>query len=97
MKAIVQNAYGASEVLRLAEVEKPQAKAGQALVRVHATRPWAMPSRGTCGERWSSRFPEDRRPSSGLDLNGVGVPGDDAPRPAGAGRSRPCTVAVPLC
>lgn len=37
MKAIVCSAYGGPEVLRLEEVETPRAKAGEVLVRVHAT------------------------------------------------------------
>jgi NADPH:quinone reductase-like Zn-dependent oxidoreductase len=37
MKAIVCTAYGGPDVLRLEEVEKPRAKAGEVLVRVHAT------------------------------------------------------------
>jgi len=37
MKAIVFNAYGSPEVLKLEEVEKPQPKEGQALIRIHAT------------------------------------------------------------
>jgi len=37
LKAIVQNAYGSSAVLALAEVAKPAVKNGEVLIRVHAT------------------------------------------------------------
>jgi NADPH:quinone reductase-like Zn-dependent oxidoreductase len=37
MKAIVCTAYGGPDVLKLEEVEKPRSKAGEVLVRVHAT------------------------------------------------------------
>jgi NADPH:quinone reductase-like Zn-dependent oxidoreductase len=37
MKAIVCTAYGGPDVLKLEEVEKPRPKAGEVLVRVHAT------------------------------------------------------------
>ena len=36
MKAIVQHAYGSSDVLRLHDIDKPQLKADGVLVRVHA-------------------------------------------------------------
>ena len=37
MKAIICTAYGSPDVLQLQEVEKPQPKADQTLIRVHAT------------------------------------------------------------
>ena len=37
MKAIICTAYGSPEVLKLQEVEKPQLKADQTLIRVYAT------------------------------------------------------------
>src|SRR5919198_3390815 len=36
MKAVVRDAYGSVDVLRLAEVDKPVAGDGEVLVRVHA-------------------------------------------------------------
>src|ERR671932_146171 len=36
MRAVVRDAYGSVDVLRLAEVEKPVAGEGEVLVRVHA-------------------------------------------------------------
>ena len=36
MKAIVQDAYGSSDVLKLREIEKPEIADGEVLVRVHA-------------------------------------------------------------
>src|SRR5437016_928598 len=36
MKAIVRDAYGSAEVLRLAEIDKPVAGEGEVLLRVHA-------------------------------------------------------------
>ena len=36
MKAIVQRAYGCSDVLRLHDIDKPQLKADGVLARVHA-------------------------------------------------------------
>jgi NADPH:quinone reductase-like Zn-dependent oxidoreductase len=36
MKAIVRDAYGSVDVLRLAEIDKPVASEGEVLVRAHA-------------------------------------------------------------
>src|SRR5918911_3457865 len=36
MRAVVRDAYGSADVLRLAEVDKPVAGDGEVLVRVHA-------------------------------------------------------------
>ena len=52
MKAIVCTAYGGPDVLKLEEVEKPRPRAGEVLVRVHAT----TASRADCEIRRSS-FP----------------------------------------
>jgi NADPH:quinone reductase-like Zn-dependent oxidoreductase len=37
MKAVLINRYGSAEVLQYADVEKPQIKSDQLLVKVHAT------------------------------------------------------------
>jgi NADPH:quinone reductase-like Zn-dependent oxidoreductase len=37
MKAAVHTSYGPPDVVQIAEVEKPAVKAGELLVRVHAT------------------------------------------------------------
>ncbi len=56
MKAIVQNAYGSPEVLRLAEVEKPAVKAGEVLVRAHASSINAGDYFSMRGSPWLVRF-----------------------------------------
>jgi len=77
MQAIVQDEYGdPSDVLRLAEVEKPEPQAGEVLVRVHA----AGVDRGVwhivTGLPYPIRlagygFRRPKRPSPGMDLAGV--------------------------
>jgi NADPH:quinone reductase-like Zn-dependent oxidoreductase len=56
MKAIVQNAYGSPEVLRLAEVDKPTVKDGEVLVRVRATSVNAGDYFTMRGNPWLLRF-----------------------------------------
>jgi NADPH:quinone reductase-like Zn-dependent oxidoreductase len=56
MKAIVQNAYGGPEVLKLAEVDKPIIKKNDVLVRVHATAINAGDYFSMKGSPWLARF-----------------------------------------
>ena len=76
MKAIVQDVYGSADVLKLAEIEKPEPAEGEVLVRVHA----AGVDRGVwhlmTGEPYLMRIlgfglhgPKARVP--GMDLAGV--------------------------
>src|SRR4051812_42874606 len=44
MRALVRDAYGSVDVLRLAEVDKPVADDGEVLVRVHAAQPPPLPA-----------------------------------------------------
>ncbi len=60
MRAVVHDRYGAPDVLRLAEVERPVPKEDQVLVRIHAT----TLSRTDCG--WRSADPFVSRLFTGL-------------------------------
>jgi NADPH:quinone reductase-like Zn-dependent oxidoreductase len=53
MKAAVRTRYGPPEVVRLQEVDKPTAREGELLVRVHAT----TVNRTDCGYRSGRRYP----------------------------------------
>ena len=76
MKAIVQDAYGGPEVLRLADIDPPRIAADEVLVRVHAAsvhpdvwhvmtgRPWILRLMGSGLRRPKRRVP-------GTDLAGV--------------------------
>lgn len=56
MKAIVQNAYGSSEVLTLKEVADPVVKDNDVLVRVHAAAVNAGDYFSMTGSPWLARF-----------------------------------------
>lgn len=76
MRAIVQNAYGSVDVLRLAEIDKPDIAADEVLVKVHA----AGMDRGTwhnmTGQPYLMRimgfgFRAPKNPVAGLDVAGT--------------------------
>ena len=75
MKAVVHDRYGPPEVLRVEEVERPVPKAGEVLVKVHAT----SVTRSDCGHRgadpfFSRAFTGLRRPKqriTGTEFAGV--------------------------
>jgi NADPH:quinone reductase-like Zn-dependent oxidoreductase len=56
MKAIVQNSYGAPDVLELREVDKPVVKENDVLVRVHASTVNAGDIFTMRGSPWIARF-----------------------------------------
>jgi NADPH:quinone reductase-like Zn-dependent oxidoreductase len=56
MKAIVQNAYGGPEVLKLAEVDKPVVKENDVLIRVHASAINAGDYFSMRGSPWAARL-----------------------------------------
>lgn len=74
MKAIVYEQYGGPEVLKLAEVEKPQPKADEVLVEVHASAVNAADWRLMRAEPFLVRFEtglfKPKRPILGADLAG---------------------------
>lgn len=74
MKAIVQNHYGSPGLLELKEVDKPQVKEDQVLVRVHATALNAGDYFSMKGSPWLARFsvgfPRPRDYILGWDLAG---------------------------
>ena len=74
MKAIVQNHYGSPGLLELKEVDKPQVKEDQVLVRVHAAALNAGDYFSMQGSPWLARFsvgfPRPRDYILGWDLAG---------------------------
>ena len=91
MKAIVQNAYGGPEVLKLAEIKKPGINEKQVLIRVYASAINAGDYFSMRGKPWAARFnvgfPKPKNYIPGWDVAGrveaVGVavtrfkPGDE--------------------
>ena len=75
MKAIVQNDYGTSDVLRLAEVSLPEMKDNQVLVRVKAASINAGDVFAMRGDPWPIRltagFPKPKDYILGWDMAGV--------------------------
>lgn len=75
MKAIVQNDYGSSDLLKLKEIEKPSVKNNEILVRVHAASIHSGDYFGMRGEPFVARFavgfpkPKDYIP--GFDISGT--------------------------
>lgn len=86
MRAIVQDAYGSADVLRLAEIDEPDIAANEVLVKVHA----AGLDRGTLhsltGKPYLMRimgfgFRGPKNPVAGLDVAGtVEAVGSDVTR-----------------
>jgi NADPH:quinone reductase-like Zn-dependent oxidoreductase len=72
MKAIVQDGYGAADVLELREVDKPQMAAGDVLVRVRA----AGVDRGVWHLMTGLPYPV-RLAGSGLRAPKTPIPGTD--------------------
>jgi NADPH:quinone reductase-like Zn-dependent oxidoreductase len=74
MNAVFRTRYGGPEVLELKELPKPEPRAGEVVVRVHAT----TVSRTDCGALWGAPFvyrfvvgfPAPRLPSTGCDFAG---------------------------
>jgi NADPH:quinone reductase-like Zn-dependent oxidoreductase len=74
MKAIVQNAYGSPDVLKLAEVDKPVVQDDDVLVRVHASAVNAGDYFSMRGKPWAARltvgFPKPKNYILGWDVAG---------------------------
>jgi NADPH:quinone reductase-like Zn-dependent oxidoreductase len=75
MKAVVHTAYGTPDVLRLAQVTKPQPKDDEVLIKVHAASVNAADSLLMRGETTLARLiagglRRPKRPTPGIDLAG---------------------------
>ncbi len=75
MRAIEQDGYGPPAVLRLVEVERPEAADGQVLVRVHMAATNPLDWHFITGTPWVLRLMAGRRrpkqPRRGVDMAGV--------------------------
>lgn len=75
MKAIVQNDYGTSEVLRLAEIDEPAVKDNEIRVRVHAASIHSGDYFGMRGDPYLARFavgfPKPKNYIPGFDISGT--------------------------
>lgn len=75
MKAIIQNDYGSSVVLKLAEVDKPVVKENEVLVRVHAASIHSGDYFGMRGDPYLARFavgfPKPKNYIPGFDISGT--------------------------
>jgi NADPH:quinone reductase-like Zn-dependent oxidoreductase len=75
MKAIVQNDYGTSEVLKLVEIEKPAVKEKELRVSVHAASIHSGDFFGMKGDPYVARFavgfPRPKNYIPGFDVSGV--------------------------
>jgi len=75
MKAIVYEQYGAPDVLKLAEMEKPAPKNGEVLVKIHAASinygdTIMVQGKPLIGRLWSG-FTKPKHPVIGTDIAGV--------------------------
>ena len=77
MRAIVQDAYGSADVLRLASIPKPEPKANEVLIRVHAAGMDSGTWHLTTGKPYLLRLVFGLRkptnPVPGLDVSGTVV------------------------
>lgn len=75
MKAIVQNDYGSSDVLKLADIEKPDVKEKEVLVKVHAASIHSGDYFGMRGDPFIARFavgfPKPKNYIPGFDVSGI--------------------------
>ncbi len=86
MKAIVQDGYGSADVLRLAEIDRPEIAANEVLVKVHAAGmdrgTWHVHDRPAVPDAdHGVRVPSAEEPGPGLDVAGtVEAVGSDVTR-----------------
>lgn len=75
MRAIVQNAYGGPDVLKLTELDKPAFKENQVLIRMRASSVNAGDDFSMRGSPWAARLsvgiPKPENPILGWDVAGI--------------------------